>query len=128
MFLFESLLYHFVCLLLFFFFFFFSRRRRHTSSLCDWSSAVCSSDLCFSTSPSRFRSTATLPGRGCSSKRPSRFAAPCSGNTRSEERRVGKEGRAGRSPSQYEEDHKREGEGSQRTMMARRERTRVVEA
>src|SRR5437588_488687 len=25
--------------------FFFSRRRRHTSSLCDWSSDVCSSDL-----------------------------------------------------------------------------------
>src|SRR5215204_6791266 len=30
---------------LFFFFFFFSSRRRHTSSLCDWSSDVCSSDL-----------------------------------------------------------------------------------
>src|SRR5215204_1767902 len=27
------------------FFFFFSSRRRHTSSLCDWSSDVCSSDL-----------------------------------------------------------------------------------
>src|SRR5882672_4184002 len=26
--------------------FFFSSRRRHTSSLCDWSSDVCSSDLC----------------------------------------------------------------------------------
>src|SRR5436190_6172401 len=26
-------------------FFFFSSRRRHTSSLCDWSSDVCSSDL-----------------------------------------------------------------------------------
>src|SRR5215204_519298 len=30
----------------FFFFFFFSSRRRHTRSLCDWSSDVCSSDLC----------------------------------------------------------------------------------
>src|ERR671926_1646933 len=30
-----------------FFFFFFSSRRRHTRSLCDWSSDVCSSDLCF---------------------------------------------------------------------------------
>src|SRR5438034_6447010 len=27
-------------------FFFFSSRRRHTRSLCDWSSDVCSSDLC----------------------------------------------------------------------------------
>src|SRR5260221_10879670 len=26
--------------------FFFSSRRRHTRSLCDWSSDVCSSDLC----------------------------------------------------------------------------------
>src|SRR5947207_15318831 len=29
-----------------YFFFFFSSRRRHTRSLCDWSSDVCSSDLC----------------------------------------------------------------------------------
>src|SRR5947207_10409245 len=28
------------------FYFFFSSRRRHTRSLCDWSSDVCSSDLC----------------------------------------------------------------------------------
>src|SRR5438034_4460011 len=28
-----------------FFLFFFSSRRRHTRSLCDWSSDVCSSDL-----------------------------------------------------------------------------------
>src|SRR5260221_7750339 len=28
-------------------FFFFSSRRRHTRSLCDWSSDVCSSDLCW---------------------------------------------------------------------------------
>src|SRR5438034_1409338 len=34
------------CVCLFFFFFFFSSRRRHTRSLCDWSSDVCSSDLC----------------------------------------------------------------------------------
>src|SRR5438034_5186140 len=32
--------------LFFIFFFFFSSRRRHTRSLCDWSSDVCSSDLC----------------------------------------------------------------------------------
>src|SRR5437867_7867801 len=30
----------------FFFFFFFSSRRRHTRSYGDWSSDVCSSDLC----------------------------------------------------------------------------------
>src|SRR5437588_3318443 len=30
-------------------FFFFSSRRRHTRSLCDWSSDVCSSDLCLLT-------------------------------------------------------------------------------
>src|SRR2546430_7394648 len=29
-----------------FFFFFFSSRRRHTRFDCDWSSDVCSSDLC----------------------------------------------------------------------------------
>src|SRR5690242_21178516 len=31
----------------FFFFFFFSSRRRHTRLTCDWSSDVCSSDLCW---------------------------------------------------------------------------------
>src|SRR6266568_2015784 len=31
---------------MFFFFFFFSSRRRHTRWNCDWSSDVCSSDLC----------------------------------------------------------------------------------
>src|SRR5437588_5513399 len=35
----------FLSFLLLVFFFFFSSRRRHTSSLCDWSSDVCSSDL-----------------------------------------------------------------------------------
>ena len=30
-------------------YFFFSSRRRHTTSLCDWSSDVCSSDLPFAT-------------------------------------------------------------------------------
>src|SRR5690242_21431793 len=30
----------------FLFFFFFSSRRRHTRLTCDWSSDVCSSDLC----------------------------------------------------------------------------------
>src|SRR6266496_3604810 len=39
------------------FFFFFSSRRRHTRSLRDWSSDVCSSDLC--------RHTAALPWLTC---------------------------------------------------------------
>src|SRR5947207_15769196 len=34
-----------------YFFFFFSSRRRHTRSLCDWSSDVCSSDLCATAQP-----------------------------------------------------------------------------
>src|SRR5260221_10554406 len=38
---------------LYFFVFFFSSRRRHTRSLCDWSSDVCSSDLLKRSSPSR---------------------------------------------------------------------------
>src|SRR5438132_8930055 len=46
---------------IFFFFFFFSSRRRHTRSLCDWSSDVCSSDLCF--------------GRKCSTRQPERGCA-----------------------------------------------------
>src|SRR5207237_7229124 len=32
--------------ILLYFFFFFSSRRRHTRFKCDWSSDVCSSDLC----------------------------------------------------------------------------------
>src|SRR5438034_2857279 len=44
--LFCSLFCGFLLLVLVFcFFFFFSSRRRHTRSLCDWSSDVCSSDL-----------------------------------------------------------------------------------
>src|SRR2546430_6536730 len=33
------------------FFFFFSSRRRHTRFDCDWSSDVCSSDLCLAAPP-----------------------------------------------------------------------------
>src|SRR5207249_7987032 len=41
------LIFFFFCFFLFFFFFFFfSSRRRHTRSKRDWSSDVCSSDLC----------------------------------------------------------------------------------
>src|SRR5437867_5540178 len=91
-----------------FFVFFFSSRRRHTSSYGDWSSDVCSSDLQRarreSTTPitrNRARETATL-GPGCSDDRDGlrcHGGRPCSAVTllrnagRSEERRVGKEGR-----------------------------------
>src|SRR5262249_4512345 len=40
-----SFLYYYI-ILFFFFFFFFSSRRRHTRLVSDWSSDVCSSDLC----------------------------------------------------------------------------------
>src|SRR5207247_8346218 len=90
------------------FFFFFSSRRRHTRSTRDWSSDVCSSDLrqphvcvsrCAVQPPDR--KTGSSP---CSPRRQFRaalaglFAPPLGratgGCRRSEERRVGKEGRA----------------------------------
>src|SRR5689334_24659628 len=88
----------------FFFFFFFSSRRRHTRWNCDWSSDVCSSDLCCpgragrwrrgspAASPSRrgrrprsrrARSPRHRGGSGCRRRRSRR-------RPRSEERRVGK--------------------------------------
>src|SRR5690625_7865069 len=79
-------------------YFFFSSRRRHTRWPRDWSSDVCSSDL-----GSRYgtRSGGHRPsGFGKSENRPgvrrhhgSGPAPPATGITRSEERRVGKEGR-----------------------------------
>src|SRR5436190_5961772 len=67
------------------FFFFFSSRRRHTSSLCDWSSDVCSSDLSLvahvaSPRAARCRETSGWAGATIAE--------------RSEERRVGKECRS----------------------------------
>src|SRR5699024_11275206 len=69
--------------------FFFSSRRRHTRSKRDWSSDVCSSDLRRLTRPGRLPSWSVrtpLGGR----------ASPCRWRTvrmsRSEERRVGREG------------------------------------
>src|SRR5699024_11950758 len=86
---------------IFFFFFFFSSRRRHTRSKRDWSSDVCSSDL-FSIGAncsSNHLASSTSQGMGgrltarISSTRPAgRKPRPCL--VRSEERRVGKEGRA----------------------------------
>src|SRR5688500_19371749 len=76
--------------------FFFSSRRRHTRLQGDWSSDVCSSDL---SSPrrrsaaarSRRLSASRAPGSTRKSK-PERW--PIGSGPRSEERRVGKEGRA----------------------------------
>src|SRR5688572_31787330 len=71
--------------------FFFSSRRRHTRFDCDWSSDVCSSDL--------FGGSAATRG---GSHRPGDDQAvgrdvPPPAKRRSEERRVGKECRSGRS-------------------------------
>src|SRR2546427_2419466 len=63
-------------------FFFFSSRRRHTRFDCDWSSDVCSSDLC----PDRFHRRQrtrrrTRPGCGGPTRGPRRAAGPRRGGT-----------------------------------------------
>src|SRR5438034_7901095 len=94
------------CYFCFVFFFFFSSRRRHTRSLCDWSSDVCSSDL---GAPKELRvGIVTLLSGPASSTFgiPAKKAADAwvekindeggiggAKLVRSEERRVGKEGR-----------------------------------
>src|SRR5260370_18487397 len=101
-----------VCMKLSFFFFFFSSRRRHTRFKCDWSSDVCSSDLLVYLVEQDHQADkihqASLGGHGgCSSiggtvVRPSllyhRQDGARSPSDRSEERRVGKEGRSRWSP------------------------------
>src|SRR5207248_3961634 len=73
------------------FLFFFSSRRRHTRSYGDWSSDVCSSDLQQSHSPRNLPRREVRPvGSG---QRKSVMAMET--RLRSEERRVGKECRAG---------------------------------
>src|SRR5260370_7564065 len=80
-------------------FFFFSSRRRHTRFKCDWSSDVCSSDLehC-----SRLPGSWTEAGKAASPAGASNARELAlfrvAGITRSEERRVGKEGRSRWSP------------------------------
>src|SRR2546430_7041029 len=94
--------------------FFFSSRRRHTRFDCDWSSDVCSSDL--SGLIDRTLGVQVLEGEGdgavtasdataaASSAAPDtslrnvRGDAPITVDVRSEERRVGKEGRSRWSP------------------------------
>src|SRR2546430_6130584 len=90
--------------------FFFSSRRRHTRFDCDWSSDVCSSDLAHDTPPSRWPvdhpkacqatldgdSTATLSRSSQNSAVKRAAGAPSTTlwSMRSEERRVGEEGRS----------------------------------
>src|SRR5205085_6019828 len=92
-------------------FFFFSSRRRHTRFDCDWSSDVCSSDLLVG-EPERYdiadeaiETEPVLPRRrslpwegGEDEERPYREIRRPRGRRvpRSEERRVGKEGRSRR--------------------------------
>src|SRR5260221_10353739 len=107
---------------------FFSSRRRHTRSLCDWSSDVCSSDLVLPVGPPHSSPTEAQGERGeeCGgptgrtevlgvqlqsqqgtqtahcAEGPAALQAEDPGadetDTRSEERRVGKEGRSRWSP------------------------------
>src|SRR5438034_10236401 len=71
--------------------FFFSSRRRHTSSLCDWSSDVCSSDLFAAVARAEINLRAVQNAIRAVGK-------PDAAAKRSEERRVGKECRSRRWP------------------------------
>src|SRR5690606_40857789 len=94
-------------------YFFFSSRRRHTRFSRDWSSDVCSSDLEFGVAPSGHERGAG--GRGVQADEgahggglPRAVGAeeardvPGGDGERSEERRVGKEGRDRCSPGQQQ--------------------------
>src|SRR5260370_26930763 len=77
--------------------FFFSSRRRHTRFKCDWSSDVCSSDL---TCGWHQRAKLVIPERveGVAADRQPHVPPRLPRQTRSEERRVGKECRSRWSP------------------------------
>src|SRR5690625_7235603 len=97
--------------------FFFSSRRRHTRWPRDWSSDVCSSDLCFkviSLSPKRgslFRYSLFKSLNSVNAIGPMVIPRKKETKTRSEERRVGKECREQWSPEQEKEKEKqKEGE------------------
>src|SRR5689334_24244988 len=98
----------FVC-----FFFFFSSRRRHTRWNCDWSSDVCSSDLCYAYDTVRNLETVRVEGlpstTTCTQVTVIGATLPLGNRKistawhprwRSEERRVGKECRSRWSPDQ----------------------------
>src|SRR5690242_21676712 len=118
----RQLIYYFI------FYFFFSSRRRHTRLTCDWSSDVCSSDLLsipgsvgsFSGGSSANYKIDGVNGSGSAPAVPGctpnsstqvpavgvsngTSATVVDGGTRSEERRVGKEGRSRRWAYQYKE-------------------------
>src|SRR5204862_5200448 len=85
-----------IVFLFFFFFFFFSSRRRHTRSLRDWSSDVCSSDLYVAGSAHVTQLLPTWALEGGTGPLLARLSEPDTRSriveeTRSEERRVGKE-------------------------------------
>src|SRR4051812_50109910 len=89
------------------FFFFFSSRRRHTRLTCDWSSDVCSSDL--TTGPSgdiAVFPTKVARGAGSGGSVPVECCQICG---RSEERRVGKEGRSRGVPDALKKKKKQSG-------------------
>src|SRR5437762_5841122 len=94
---------------MFFFFFFFSSRRRHTRYIGDWSSDVCSSDLLVDivlqfrcliidvdVNPSENSQIPVCSGQACGKRLEAWDWGLCC-TWRSEERRVGKECRYGRS-------------------------------
>src|SRR5690606_40496786 len=91
-----------------FFCFFFSSRRRHTRFSRDWSSDVCSSDLGYSALPQITLSTGTqkispasgipVPDANNGELKPTAVLSSSSLQSRSEERRVGKECRSRWSP------------------------------
>src|SRR5690606_39613196 len=96
--------------------FFFSSRRRHTRFSRDWSSDVCSSDLISATtvrfpfpakSPKFSRKPYAEPSPSWPTilKTVSAKANLLSAFRRSEERRVGKESRAGVVPSHYKQQY-----------------------
>src|SRR5438034_2957917 len=93
--------------------FFFSSRRRHTRSLCDWSSDVCSSDLRYmKVLPAAMREGIFkgLLANDIIGLQTSldvhNFLRCCVELMRSEERRVGKEGRGRGGRGQEEERQK----------------------
>src|SRR5690606_39888320 len=91
--------------------FFFSSRRRHTRFSRDWSSDVCSSDLENPAKRWKERNTSGDPERESRSFRLLRRNSLQSGyfGARSEERRVGKEGRSRGSRGQERQKRQRRG-------------------
>src|SRR5207249_8555374 len=74
--------------------FFFSSRRRHTRSKRDWSSDVCSSDLCRAQTQNVRHDTPVVQAEDPAGASQPRLNLVCNQQHRSEERRVGKEWRS----------------------------------